>query len=273
MSSKESTTEFEKKLALVTGASTGIGFEIAMQFARNGYDLLIAAENEEIHIAANALREHGNIVHVLQVDLSRADGVEELYSRLKQISCPLDAAAINAGVGVGGASFDKTDLSSEVEMINLNIISTVHLAKLLLRDMIKRHDGKILFTSSVAALMPGPYEAVYAATKAFIQSFAEALRVENQDKGITITALLPGPTETEFFHRAGMDDTKVGQQEKDEAALVARQGYEALMEGRDMVVAGSLYNRVQANAAKFMSQSWAAQLHSNLSRPNSPSNR
>jgi short-subunit dehydrogenase len=160
-----------------------------------------------------------------------------------------------------------------MNMIKLNILSTVHLSKLILKDMLARGQGRILFTSSVAAIMPGPYEAVYAATKAFVQSFSEALRVENKDKGISITALLPGPTETNFFHRAGMDDTKVGTQKKDDPADVARQGFEALMEGKDMVVAGSLMNKVQATAAKLMPQSTAAQMHGALSRPNSPDKR
>jgi hypothetical protein len=133
--------------------------------------------------------------------------------------------------------------------------------------------GKILFTASVAAIIPGPYEAVYAATKAFVQSFAEALRVEVKDKGITITSLLPGPTETNFFHRAGMDDTKVGGQKKDDPALVAKQGYDALMAGDDMVVAGSLMNKLQTAAAQLMPQAAAAKMHSSMSKPNSPDKR
>ncbi|KYG64654.1 oxidoreductase [Bdellovibrio bacteriovorus] len=270
---KNQDAKFQKKFAVITGASSGIGYELAMQFAQNGYDILVTGEAARIHEAAVAFREHGCLVHVMQADLKDFDGVENLYARIKSINCPVDAIAINAGVGVGGASFDKTDLQAEIDMIQLNVVSTVHLAKLVLKDMIARGEGKILFTSSVAAIMPGPYEAVYAGTKAFIQHFSEALRAENADKGITVTALLPGPTETEFFERAGMQDTKVGGSKKDDPAEVAKQGYEALMRGDDMVVAGSMMNKIQTAAAKMMPQSVATKMHGQMSKPNSPEKR
>lgn len=238
-----------------------------MKFAKSGYDLLVTAEDDGIHVAANAFREHGNIVHVVQADLRDPAGVGKLYAGIKQISCPVDSIAINAGVGVGGVGFDKTDILEEMDMIKLNIMSTVHLAKLVLKDMIECGHGRILFTSSVAAIMPGPWEVVYAATKAFIQSFAEGLRTETKDKGISITALLPGPTETNFFHRAGMDNTKVGEQSKDDPAMVAEQGFDALMAGKDMIIAGSWKNKFQATAAKFMPQQMAASMHGNMSKP------
>lgn len=262
-----------KKFAVITGASSGIGYHLAHQFAKNGYDILVVAEDAGIHSAADAFREHGNLVHVLQADLAEASGVEQTYQRIVSIDCPVESIALNAGIGVGGASFDKTSLDQEMKMLKLNVVSTVHLAKLVLSDMLEEGHGRILITSSIAAILPGPYEAVYAATKAFVQSFSEALRAENVDKGITVTALLPGPTETNFFHRAGMDDTKVGHQEKDDAQEVAEMGYEALMEGKDMVVAGSFMNRVQATAAKFMPQSLAARMHGRMSKPESPDKR
>jgi short-subunit dehydrogenase len=265
--------KFQKKLAVITGASSGIGYELAMQFAKNGYDIVVTGEAPRIHDAAVAFREHGCLVHDMQIDLKEFDGVENLYAKIKSLSCPVDAIAINAGVGVGGASFDKTDLKKEIDMIQLNIVSTVHLAKLVLKDMIQRGQGKILFTSSVAAIMPGPYESVYAGTKAFVQHFSEALRAETADKGITVTALLPGPTETEFFARAGMDDTKVGTSKKDDPAEVAKQGFDALMRGDDMVIAGSLMNKIQTTAAKLMPQSVAAKMHGQMSKPNSPEKR
>lgn len=265
--------KFQKKLAVITGASSGIGYELAKNFAVNGFDLLVVSESDEIQTAANALREYGNLVQVVQADLRTSEGVEKVYSKIKTINCPVDAIAINAGVGVGGASFDKTDFTAELDMIKLNVISAVHLAKLVVTDMIARKEGKILFTSSVAAIMPGPYEVVYAATKAFIQSFAEGLRAEVLDKGVTVTALLPGPTETKFFHRAGMDDTKVGGQKKDDPADVAKQGYEALMNGDDMVIAGSFMNKAQTTMAKFMPQAAAAKMHGSMSKPNSPEKR
>jgi short-subunit dehydrogenase len=265
--------KFQKQFAVITGASSGIGYELAKNFAMNGYDILVVAENAEIQSAANAFREYGNLVHVVEADLKEIEGVNKLYAQIKSIDCPVDAIAINAGVGVGGASFDKTDLTAEIDMIKLNVISTVQLAKLVVKDMVARGEGKILFTSSVAAIMAGPYEVVYAATKSFVQSFAEGLRAEVKDKGITVTALLPGPTETNFFHRAGMDDTKVGESKKDDPAQVAKQGYDALMNGDDMVVAGSFMNKAQTAAAKFMPQAAAAKMHGTMSKPNSPDKR
>ncbi|UYL07389.1 SDR family NAD(P)-dependent oxidoreductase [Bdellovibrio sp. SKB1291214] len=265
--------KFEKKLAVVTGASSGIGYYLAHEFAKNGYDLVIVAEDAGIHTAADAFREHGNLVHVVQADLTEPQGIEATYQKILSINCPVESIALNAGIGVGGATFDKTSLNQEIKMLKLNVISTVHLAKLVLRDMLAKGHGRILFTSSVAAIMPGPYEAVYSGTKAFIQFFAEALRAENIDKGITVTALLPGPTETNFFARAGMEDTKVGQSKKDDAQEVAEMGFKALMEGKDMVVAGSFMNKVQTTMAKMMPQSIAAKMHGNMSKPNSPDKR
>ncbi|WP_413294874.1 SDR family NAD(P)-dependent oxidoreductase [Bdellovibrio sp. HCB185ZH] len=266
-------TQNQKKLAVVTGASSGIGYYLAHEFAKNGYDLVVIAEDAGIHTAADAFREHGNLVHVVQADLADRSGVEQAYQKIISINCPVDSVALNAGIGVGGASFDKTSLDQEIKMLHLNVISTVHLAKLILRDMLQKGHGRILITSSVAAIMPGPYEAVYAGTKAFVQFFAEALRAENIDKGITVTALLPGPTETNFFRRAGMEETKVGHSEKDDAAEVAHMGYEALLDGKDMVVAGSIMNKIQTAAAKLMPQSLAAKMHGRMSKPDSPDKR
>lgn len=261
---------YKNKFAVITGASSGIGLELALQFAKNDFDVLITAEDSGIESAANLVREQGRLVHTCQADLRSAAGVETLYAKIRSLHTPVDAIAINAGVGVGGASFDKTDLQKELDMIQLNIMSTVHLTKLILKDMEERGEGKILFTSSVAAIMPGPYESVYAGTKAFIQHFSEALREEVKDKGITVTALLPGPTETNFFARAGMEDTKVGVSKKDDPAQVAEQGFKALMNGDDMVVAGSFMNKVQSTLAKIVPQSVAAKMHGQMSQPNSP---
>jgi uncharacterized protein len=181
---------------------------------------------------------------------------------------PVDAIAINAGAGVGGP-FPETDLERELNLIGLNVSSTVHLAKLVLRDMAARNEGRVLFTSSIAADMPAPFEAVYGASKAFVQSFAEALRNELKDTNIVITSLQPGPTETNFFHRAGLDDTRVGAGRKDDPAEVARQGFEALMRGKDHVVAGSVKNRVQDTLAKLSPAPAAAQMHRKQSEPGS----
>ena len=155
-----------------------------------------------------------------------------------------------------------------MNLIRLNVLSVVHLTKLILKDMLIFGQGKILFTSSVAAFMPGPYESVYSASKAFVQSFAEALHEENKDKGIVITVLQPGPTETNFFHRAGMDDTKVGESKKADPADVAEEGFNALMKGEENHIAG-FKNRIQANVAKVMPQSVAAKMHKGMTLPNS----
>ncbi|WP_445240883.1 SDR family NAD(P)-dependent oxidoreductase [Microcoleus vaginatus] len=135
--------------------------------------------------------------------------------------------------------------------------------------MVDRGQGRILFTSSIAALMPGPFEAVYAASKAFIHSFSEGLRNELKDTGVTVTALMPGPTDTNFFHRAGMDDTKVGADKKDDAAEVAKQGFEALMAGKDDIIAGSLKTKILASVSKVLPDTVNAELHSQLTKPES----
>lgn len=262
-----------RKIAAVTGASSGIGYHLAMEFAEHGYDVIICAENESIHHVAAKIKEHGNKVIPVQADLSQPEGVETFYRAITEVGTPLDALAINAGVGVGGASFDKTDLQREISMINLNVISAVHLTKLVLKDMLSRGEGKILFTSSIAAEMPGPYYSVYAATKSFIQSFAEAIRQEVKDKGIIVTSLQPGATDTDFFRRADMLDTKAGEGKKDDPAEVAKQGFEALMSDKDSIVAGSFSNKIQAGMAKVTPQALGAKMQGSSTKPNSPEKR
>ncbi|HZO95386.1 MAG TPA: SDR family NAD(P)-dependent oxidoreductase [Candidatus Baltobacteraceae bacterium] len=254
-----------KPLAVVTGASSGIGFELAKQFAQNGFDLVIAAEDEGVRRAAQELEGMGASVRPVQADLATYEGVEQLYAEASQTGT-IDAVAINAGIGVGG-DFRVNDLRDELRMIDLNVTGAVHLAKRVVADMSARNSGRILFTSSIAALMPSPFEAVYGATKSFLYSFSEALRNELKDTGITVTALLPGPTDTNFFHRAGMDDTKAGQEKKDDPAQVARQGFEALMGGKDHVVAGSLKTKAQAAVISQLPQTVKGEIHRGLSEP------
>jgi short-subunit dehydrogenase len=254
--------------AVVTGASSGIGYELAKQFAKNGFDLMIVAEDEGIFDAARDIEAMGPRVEALQIDLADEEGVDELYERITSYGAPLDAIAINAGVGAGGA-FVENDIEDEMDIINLNVISTVRLSKLVLRDMAVRNEGRVLFTSSIAADAPGPYEAVYAASKAFVQSFAVAVRNELKDTGITITSLQPGPTDTKFFERAGMQDTKVGAGKKDDPAVVAKEGFEALMAGRDHVVAGSMKNKVQSTMSKIVPETTAAEMHGKQAEPGS----
>ena len=196
------------------------------------------------------------------------EGVEFLSAAIQNCGRTLDAICLNAGVGVSG-EFTSTDLTRELSMIGLNIDSAVHLTKRILPIMISAGHGKILYTSSIAATMPGPYYAVYAATKAFLQSFSEAIRFEMKDKGITVTSLQPGATETNFFARADMLDTPAGPAKKDDPAQVAEQGFEALMAGRDHVVAGSLMNNFMAATAKLAPESTGARMQAMQTKPNS----
>jgi uncharacterized protein len=256
-----------RPLALVTGASSGIGLELARQFAVHGYDLVIAAENDAVETVASELRTAGPAtvqVEAVKVDLATSDGVQRLYSALA--SRPVDAAALNAGVALGGA-FVENDLADELRMIDLNVKSTVHLAKLLLRDMTTRDAGRMLITSSIAAAIPGPYQAVYNATKSFLQSFTEALQNELSDSAVTVTVLMPGPTETNIFHRAGMDNTPLGRADKDDPAEVAKQAIEALLAGKDRVVAESLMTKAQELAGKVVPDKVKAALHRKVSEP------
>ena len=258
-----------RPLAVVTGASNGIGYELAKQFAQNGFDLLVTSTGPSINQAAQAFEELGAKVETVQADLATYDGVEKLYQQIKETHQPVDAIAINAGVGVGGDFTRETDLQDELNLINLNVVSSVHLAKRVLKDMVELNKGQILFTSSIAAIMPGPFEAVYAASKAFILSFSEALRNELKDTGITVTALMPGPTDTNFFHRAGMDDTKVGASKKDDPALVAKQGFEALMADKDRAIAGSLKTKIQGTVSQVLPDTVNAEQHRKLTEPGS----
>jgi uncharacterized protein len=259
-----------RPFAVVTGASSGIGYELAREFAEHGFDLLVTAEDAGIEDAATTLaRDGGPDVTAVRVDLATEAGVEELYSRITGTGRPVDAIALNAGVGQGGDFARETDLRAELTIVDLNVRSTVHLAKLVLPDMVRRDAGRVLFTSSIASTMPGAFQAVYNASKSFVQSFAEALRNELKDTDVTVTALMPGPTDTEFFDRADMQDTRVGQGKKDDPAKVAKQGFEALMKGKDHVVAGSVKNKAQAVANKVVPDTAKAEMHRKMAEPGS----
>ncbi len=255
-------------LAVVTGASSGIGYELAVELAKRGYDLVVASSGERLTGAAERLRAFGHRVVEASVDLATPDGVEELWDEIERQSEPVDIACINAGVGVGGL-FHETELNAELNMINLNCTSTVHLAKYLVKKMVSRKEGRLLFTSSIAGEMVAPREAVYAATKAFVLSFAHSLRFELKDTGVTVTVLQPGPTDTDFFHRAGMDDTQVGREGKSESQPedVARQGIEALFEGRDHVYAASLKTKIEGKLANAIPGDVKGAMHEKMARP------
>jgi short-subunit dehydrogenase len=266
---KSSSQDAGKPLAVVTGGSNGIGLELAKQFASHDFDLIVAAEPEGLDDAAEQLRGISDAqVTTVATDLSTYDGVEELYGRIRATGRPVEALALHAGIGVGG-DFTETDLDIELKLIELNISAVVHLAKRLLPEMKERGSGRVLITSSIAATQPSPYEAVYAASKSFTQSYAEALREELRGTGVTVTALMPGPTETNFFNRAGMLDTKIGASSKDDPALVAKQGFESLMSGEQKKFAGGLVSKALGISGAFVPDSVKAYGHKLLARPGS----
>jgi short-subunit dehydrogenase len=196
--------------------------------------------------------------------------VERLCAHIRAHGSQLEAVALNAGIGMGGDFATQTDLDQELKLVDLNVRSTVHLAKRVIGDMVERGNGKVLFTSSIASTMPGTYQAVYNASKSFVQSFALALRAELKDTGVTITSLMPGPTETEFFERADMMDTKIGASDsKDDPADVARDGFEALMAGKERVVSHSLSTKAQGHGSRLMPDRVKAKLHEKMAEPGS----
>ena len=229
-------------LAVITGSSSGIGLELAKIFAKNHYDLLLCAEDDGINNVSTQIGS-GNTVQTVQADLSTKDGVEKLYKEIQATGRPVDCLCLNAGVGFGKAFHEET-LEQIFATIQLNVVGTTHLAYLILKDMVKRNDGHILFTASVVSTIPSPFQAVYAATKAYDLSLAEAIRDELKDTKITITALRPGATQTNFFERGGLMDTAVGVMKKDDPAKVAQDGFDALMANKDSVVGGGLKNKI-----------------------------
>ncbi|MFC9001134.1 SDR family NAD(P)-dependent oxidoreductase [Streptomyces rochei] len=254
-----------RPLALITGASSGIGHELARQFAHHGYDLVVNAEDEALESAAQYLRESGAEVRAVRADLRTGEGRFLLLDALDGLT--VDVAVLNAGVGQGGAFVD-TDLADDQEVIDLNVTATVRLAKPLLRAMVARGAGRLAFTSSVASMMPGSFQPVYNASKSFVLSFAQALAEEVKDTGVTVTAFMPGPTDTAFFDRAGMaDNTRIGTMKKDDPAQVAEQAFEAIMAGETKAVTGSLKTKAQGLAGKVLPDGVKAATHRRLAEP------
>lgn len=258
-------SEAIRPLSVVTGASSGIGYELAKHCAADGMDLIIAADRPEIVEAAQALAAMGARVQHLQVDLSTIDGVDQVLALVA--GRPVDHLLANAGHGLGHAFLDQS-VADWRHVIDTNITGTIYLAQKIATGMVERGQGKILFTGSIAGLIPGTFQAVYNGSKAFIDSFAWALRNELKDTGVTVTTLLPGPTDTEFFERADLMDTKVGQGKKDDPADVARTGYEAMMRGEGDVVAG-WKNKLQAALAAVTPESVKAEQHRGMAEPGS----
>jgi short-subunit dehydrogenase len=254
-------------LALVTGASSGIGLELATLFAQHGYDLVIAGLDEGIEPAADKLSTGGTKVLPVQVDLRSPDSVEHLYRKAASSGRPVDAAALNAGTGRAGKFIDGS-LQEDLSIVDLNVRSTVHLAKLVLKDMARRGSGKVLFTSSMVAMMPGSQQSIYNASKSFIQSFAEALHDEFRDTDVTVTALMPGPTDTDFFRRSRMLDTLLARMpKKDDPGEVAKQGFDSLMRGDRKVVAESAMSKISGVVARFSPDSVKAMANRLIAEP------
>jgi short-subunit dehydrogenase len=256
------------KLALVTGASSGIGYWLAQDLARRGYDMIVCSAGDRLENAADEFKSAGVSVTTVSSDLATREGVEELWKSVLDLGRPLDVACINAGIGVGGL-FAETDLETELKMVELNCVGVVHLAKHVVRHMLSLNAGRILITSSIAGEMVAPREAVYAATKAFNLSFAHSLRYELRDAGVTVTALQPGPTDTDFFHRAGMDNTQAGTEGKHESQPkdVARQGLDALFEGKDHVYAASFKTKVEGMLANVVPGAVKGAMHEKMAKP------
>jgi short-subunit dehydrogenase len=251
--------------AIVTGASTGIGFELAKRCAQEGYDLLIAADEPEIESAATSLRSEGTTVEALQADLATIEGVDKLYAATK--GRQVDALLANAGRGLGHGFLDQ-DFEKARRVVDTNVTGTIYLVHKVGNDMRRRNAGKILITGSIAGFTPGSFQAVYNGTKAFLNSFSFALREELKDTKISVTCLMPGATETEFFRRAEMMDTKIGTSEKDDASEVANNGFDAMIKGEGDVVSG-LKNKVQSAVANVTPAGVLATQHRKMAEPGS----
>jgi uncharacterized protein len=254
-----------RPLAVVTGASTGIGYELAKLCAENGYDLLIAADQAAIHEAAKDFQALSSTVEAVEVDLATIEGVDKLYDAIKSRS--VGALLANAGHGLGHAFLDQ-EFSQVRHVIDTNITGTIYLIQRVGRDMRTRGEGRILITGSIAGFMPGSFQAVYNGTKAFIDSFSFALRNELKDTGVTVTCLMPGATDTEFFERADMEDTQIGQDKKDDPADVAKVGFDAMMRGDGDVVSG-WKNKFTTVLASVTPAGMLAEQHRKMAEPGS----
>lgn len=253
------------QFAIVTGASTGIGLELARLCAREGFDLLIAADEPEIHDAAQRLREEqgAGAVEAVQADLATMEGVDQLYAAAN--GRPVNVLMANAGQGLGHAFLDQ-EWPRVRKVIDTNVTGTTYLLHKIGRDMRRADQGRILITGSIAGFTPGSFQAVYNATKSYLNSLSFALREELRETKVSVTCLMPGATETEFFARADMLDTKVGSEEKDDAAMVAKTGFEALMKGEGDVVSG-WKNKIQSSVANVTPAESLAKQHRKMAEP------
>lgn len=252
-----------RAFAIVTGASTGIGLALAIRCAREGHDLLIAADEPGIEDAANTLRDMGVGVIAVQADLATRDGVDKLHAAAK--GRPVDLLFANAGRGLGRAFLDQ-DIDEATRVIDTNVSGTVWLIHKIGNEMRRRNKGRILITGSIAGFIPGSFQAIYNGSKAFLNSFSFALREELKGTEVTVTCLMPGPTETDFFRRADMMDTDVGTTPKDDPTAVADTGYDALMRGDGDIVYG-MKNKAQTVVANVTPSGVLAGQHRKMAEP------
>jgi uncharacterized protein len=258
----------DRPIAIVTGASTGIGRSLALEAASRGYDLIIAAD-EPLEEAAAAIRALGAAVTEVVADLATREGVDRLHEAA--LGRDVEVLCANAGHGLGKAFLDQ-EFAEVQHVINTNVTGTVDLIQRVARDMRRRGAGKILITGSIAGFMPGTFQAVYNGSKAFLDSFSYALRNELKDTGVSVTCLMPGATDTEFFARADLLDTKVGSDDhKADPAEVARTGFEAMEKGEAGVVAG-LSNKLRVALANVMPNSMLAEQHRKMTAPGTARN-
>jgi short-subunit dehydrogenase len=262
-----------RPLAVVTGATAGIGHELARVFAQEGFDVVAAAEDGRVDGVVAELRGEGAEAHGVRVDLATAAGCEELVRVVEALGRPVDALALNAGVGVAGAFVETGTLEDQMRVIDLDVTAVVRLTHRLAPAMVARGEGRILVTSSIVAPVAAPYQATYSASKGFVQSFAHALREELRASGVTVTALRPGGTAPEHGERSGavQEETTVAEVRMDDPGQVARQGYEALVRGDDHVVAGRRTNAVLATAGELLPDAVGSRLSRRLTTPGSGS--
>jgi len=253
------------KFAIITGASTGIGFELATLAAKDGYDILIVADEALIDAAAQDFKQFGTNVQSLQADLSTIEGVDQLLAATNGRT--IDLVCANAGRGLGKAFLDQ-DLAEWRKVVDTNVMGTAYLLQKVLPPMVARNAGKVLVTGSIAGYIPGAFQAVYNGTKSFVDSFVAAIQNEIKDAdGVTLTNLMPGPVDTEFFDRAHMMDTDVGTDpKKSDPADVAKDGWDALMSGKSAVVSG-WKNKIQSAVANVTPNAVLAEMHRKMAEP------
>jgi len=255
------------KFAIITGASTGIGFELATLAAKDGYDIVVVADEPLINAAADDFKQFGTSVVAVEADLSTVQGVDQLLAAAGDRQ--IDLLCANAGHGLGHAFLDQ-ELKDWRHVVDTNIVGTAYLLQRVLTPMVARNDGKVLVTGSIAGYIPGAFQAVYNGTKAFVDSFVAALQNEIKDAdGVTLTNLMPGPVETEFFARGDMLDTSVGADpKKSDPADVAKDGWDAVMSGKAAIVSG-WKNKLQSAVANVTPNAVLAEQHRKMAEPGS----